>query len=133
MRKAWSPREEPDDDTPAKVWPSLNAMSDAYAADAELIQRALHRHDSLCSHGHCPGLPEPCGGCCRCLGGCVDGMDPEPPDDDVIVCVTHMAFVPCRRPGPCRDSTDPSDIERVREYQLSDPNQPLNDGADYRG
>lgn len=32
------------------------------------------------------------------------------------VCITHMRFLPCRRKEGCVFSTDPDDIESVREF-----------------
>lgn len=49
-------------------------------------------------------------------------------DDPVTVCPEHLRFVPCRRctPGQEKHSTDPTDVERTRQYQqgADDSNRP---------
>jgi hypothetical protein len=45
-----------------------------------------------------------------------DSLDPLA-DDEPTVCVTHLAFVPCRRPAPCVWSTDPDDVAKVRRHR----------------
>lgn len=38
-------------------------------------------------------------------------------EDRLTVCTTHRRFVPCRKRDGCRFSSDPKDVESVRQYQ----------------
>ena len=41
----------------------------------------------------------------------------DEPDIPPTVCMTHRAFVPCRREPPCEISTSVDDVRRVNDYQ----------------
>lgn len=38
-------------------------------------------------------------------------------DVPVMVCLEHGSFIPCRKRGEHRDSSDPVDVEKVRYHQ----------------
>lgn len=37
----------------------------------------------------------------------------------VVVCVTHQRFIPCRGADDCKESIEPEDVERVRQWQAA--------------
>jgi hypothetical protein len=52
-----------------------------------------------------------------------DATDAGDIDNEPMVCVTHLRFVPCRKAGEHTYSSLPEDIKRVAEHHRQPPIQ----------
>jgi hypothetical protein len=71
-----------------------------------------------CELGRCHGFPEPCGGCCGCLGGCIATYDESvwPAECNCMGAGVHASDCPVSLGPVPLSAPDPTELKSMDEH-----------------